>query len=287
MLTLAAVSILSRVRRVRRILQPPQPAAVKAQPKGPEPVAPPGTRTSSDFFDDYPRFYESNGIGRDRDRLNLRYEAIFAENADVFSGARVLDIASHDGRWSVAALANGAESVVGIEARQELVSQSEKNLAELGYAPNQYRFYAGDILDVMRDQKIDVDVVLCLGFLYHTLRYNELLHRIKQCNPKHLIIDTEAEGMRSRGHPSVVLRQEKTGWQGNAFPDEFSWGNSVVIGRPNLKAVTLMVNAYGFEVERLSDWGAILRDNPDAEHVHSYKTQKRLTLRCRRRDDAG
>ena len=56
------------------------------------------------FFDAYPRFYETSKTSASRGRLNLRYEAIFGENADVFRGARVLDIASHDGRWSLAAL---------------------------------------------------------------------------------------------------------------------------------------------------------------------------------------
>ena len=70
------------------------------------------------FFDAFPRFYETSQTGDPRERINLRYEAIFAHNADVFQGARVLDIASHDGRWSLAALRTGAAEVIGIEARE-------------------------------------------------------------------------------------------------------------------------------------------------------------------------
>src|SRR6476661_8939613 len=77
----------------------------------------PGSRTASMFFDKYPRFYETSQTTATRGRLNLRYEAIFAENRDIFAGAKVLDIASHDGRWSLAALECGAASVIGIEAR--------------------------------------------------------------------------------------------------------------------------------------------------------------------------
>ena len=33
--------------------------------------------------------------------MNERYEALFASNRDVFDGARVLDLASHDGRYSL------------------------------------------------------------------------------------------------------------------------------------------------------------------------------------------
>src|SRR5215469_18424573 len=81
----------------------------------------PGSRTASWFFERFPRFYLSSSTAATSARLNLRYEAIFGENRDIFAGASVLDLASHDGRWSLAALATGARSVIGIEARPELV----------------------------------------------------------------------------------------------------------------------------------------------------------------------
>ena len=39
--------------------------------------------------------------------MNERYEALIAINKDIFDGARVLDLASHDGRYSFAALKTG------------------------------------------------------------------------------------------------------------------------------------------------------------------------------------
>jgi predicted RNA methylase len=45
----------------------------------------------------------------------------FAPFASEISGARVLDLASHDGRWSYAFAGVGAASVVGIEGRQEMI----------------------------------------------------------------------------------------------------------------------------------------------------------------------
>jgi tRNA1(Val) A37 N6-methylase TrmN6 len=234
------------------------------------------------FFDDYPRFYESSETGPSRHRLNLRHEAIFAENRDIFADAHVLDIASHDGRWSLAALKSGASSVTGVEAKQDLVEQAEENLFFYGYSADQFRFISGDVLEALGQEDIEADVVLCLGYFYHTLRHSELLHRIRMLNPRYLILDTEAEGMRSNGRPAVVLRSERVSRQGNAVADKFSWGDKVIVGRPNLKAITMMLGAYDFEVERLSDWGGILRDNPDAKHVKSYATQTRVTIRSRR-----
>jgi hypothetical protein len=290
------MSLTSRAaRKVRTVLAQRRPAAAKSQPAKAEPAkrnsvpalaatSEPGSRVASKFFEQYPRFYDTSQTSPYRGRLHLRYEAIFAENRDIFEGARVLDIASHDGRWSLAALECGAKSVVGIEARADLVQKSAENLAFYGFAPERYEFIAGDILEVLAEQKLEVDVVLCLGFLYHTLRYNELLHRIKQARPRYVIHDTEAEAMRKGERASVILRKESTLREGNAFPDEFSYGDSVLIGRPNQKAVELMMSAYGFELEKISDWGGLIRDNPKMGGVGDYAKQNRMTMLFRATD---
>ena len=72
------------------------------------------------FFDDYPRFYSTSKTGPSRHRLGARHRAIIEGNERLLVGRRVLDIASHDGRWSFAALKSGAAHVTGIEARPHL-----------------------------------------------------------------------------------------------------------------------------------------------------------------------
>ena len=47
-----------------------------------------------------------------------------------------------------------------------------------------------------------------------------------------------------------------------------------------MPALRLMLQAYGFKIERFSDWGALLRDNPEAEGVADYATGQRVTVRC-------
>jgi hypothetical protein len=240
------------------------------------PRRPVGTARSSQFFDGYPRFYESSKTTPFRDRLNLRYEAIFAENRAIFEGARVLDIASHDGRWSLAALETGAKSVVGIEGKADLVEHANANLAAYIEDDSRYSFYAGDVLDVLAKEKIDVDVVMCLGFLYHTLRYNELMWRIRQLNPRKVIIDTQVHP-RAKG-PFVRLVLDKAGMQRDAIADDFSYGDHVLVGHPSVPAVRMMARGYGYEVESFSDWGSLLRDNPDATDVGDYGELSRVTL---------
>lgn len=250
--------------------------------KLPKSASEPGSRVlSGGFFDEHQVFLASTEIGAVNARLNLRYEAIFAENAEILAGKRVLDISSHDGRWSYAALEAGAASVIGIEARADLVSKAEQNFVESGVDKERYRFIVGDVFDVLAKQEVEVDVVLCLGFLYHTLRYNELLKRIKDLDPSHLIIDTEV--LPGRPKALVQILTENTERRGNAVSDDFSYGDRVLVGVPSLQALKLLAGAYAFDFDGLSDWTGLLRDNPTLPDVGDYRTGNRLTARFKAR----
>jgi predicted nicotinamide N-methyase len=230
------------------------------------------------FFDDYPEFYRTSRTTPQPHRLNLRYEAIMGENLDILAGARVLDIASHDGRWSFAALKSGAAHVIGIEAKQTLVNTAHTTFGKLGVDPDTYRFVCGDIFGVLAEQTFEVDVVLCLGFLYHTLRYNELLSHIRRLNPRHVIVDAAVTN-RGKG-PMVKVRTEFADREQNAVPDKYSHGGKVLSGKPNMAALKVMLKAYGFPVTKIADWGSLLRDNPKTEAIGVYARGERTTVRC-------
>ena len=239
----------------------------------------PGSCTASWFFEKFPRFYMTSSTAAATTRLNLRYEAIFGQNRDIFAGAPVLDLASHDGRWSLAALATGARSVLGIEARPELVKAATENLRAYGYGADRARFVTGDVHEVLDTQDLEADVVLCLGFLYHTLRYNQLLHGIRRTSARYLIIDTFSPYM-TGPVPNLNVITEHVGEEGKAAADSYTHGPSVLVGRPNLAAIQTMLGAYGYRVERLSDWAGLLRDSPRTDNCGDYASGKRITVRC-------
>ena len=180
------------------------------------------------FGDDYPRFIELSdltpkpqplysrerhrGAIEQRNRMNERYEAMLGSNRDILDGARVLDLASHDGRYSFAALKAGAAHVTGVEVRQSLVDRAQEAFAFYDQDPETYRFVCGDVFEVLARERFDVDVVLCFGYLYHTYRHTELMYRLHSLAPRHLIIDTMVTRAtqptleivprrRRRGHP--------------------------------------------------------------------------------------
>jgi hypothetical protein len=132
---------------------------------------------------------------------------------------------------------------------------------------------------VLNTQDLDADVVLCLGFLYHTLRYNELLNGIRRTHARYLIIDTFSPYMMGPV-PNVNVITEYGDQEGRAAADAYTHGPSVLVGRPNLAAIRTMLGAYGYRVERLSDWAGLLRDSPTTEDCTDYANQKRITIRC-------
>jgi len=159
------------------------------------------------------------------------------------------------------------------------VKAATENLGEYGYGADRIRFVTGDVHEVLNTQDFEADVVLCLGFLYHTLRYNELLDGIRRTNARYLIIDTSSPYM-MRPVPNVNVLTEHADEQGKAAADTYTHGPSVLVGRPNLAAIRTMLGAYGYRVERLSDWAGLLRDNPRTDNCDDYANGRRITVRC-------
>jgi hypothetical protein len=245
----------------------------------PSPAKPGSRVVDSGFFDRYPRFFETSETATHPGRLNLRHHAMFGDNLDIFAGARVLDLASHDGRWSFAALRAGAASVVGIEGRPELVDAANDTFEHYAADRARYRFVADDLFHALAQEQGEFDVVLCLGFLYHTLRYNELFAGIRKFDPKHLIIDTQVVAGRD---PMIRLRVERAALQRNAIADDFSHDGRVLTGRPTHSGLKMMARAYGFELVRYSDWSGLLRDNTESSRGYeAYASGERVTVRFR------
>jgi hypothetical protein len=248
------------------------------------------------FGDEYPRFMEVSELTQEpdpktgrarrrgrsaeeqRNRMNERFEALFASNRDVFEGARVLDLASHDGRYSFAALRTGAVHVTGIEVRQSLVDRAQETFRHYVQDPDTYRFVCGDIFEVLARERFEVDVVLCLGFLYHTYRHTELLYRLHQLRPCHLLVDT----MVVPGNRSLLrLRPE---WNSedlrSAAQDRWSIDQVLVLW-PTVPALRVMLKAYGFDVESMYDWKGHLAGRPGLVGLEGYQQGRRVTVRCR------
>lgn len=220
------------------------------------------------FFDEYPRFYESSNTGSNADRLNTRHEAIIAGNRETLAGRRVLDLASHDGRWSFAALKAGAAHVTGIEARAHLIRNAAENFSAYGVSPDRYRFKQGDVFEVLRAEDFDVDVILCLGFFYHIIQHVELVKLFAETNAETVILDTEIVPRRlvdSAGdrdpadrdrliwrNPFVIqLLLDPVEQESMAVASAYTRQSLTVVGRPSAQAVQMLFRHFGFRVDEV------------------------------------
>jgi 2-polyprenyl-3-methyl-5-hydroxy-6-metoxy-1,4-benzoquinol methylase len=232
-------------------------------------------RPARGWFDQHPRFLDTSQTAIGPRRLNMRHQALIEDNADILAGARVLDIASHDGRWALAALEAGAAHVTGIEARPELVDNAHETFAHYGADPSRYSMVTGDVFAVLKEQKFDVDVIQCFGFLYHTLRYPELFSAFRQLEPRHLVVDTRVH----HASASVIrVYVNEATVQTHAAFDDYTEGTKTVVGSPSPKALRRMLGVFGFTVEREYDWEAASRDVAAA--VGTYERGERVTWRC-------
>lgn len=231
------------------------------------------------FFDDHQRFAESSSTSSNLRRLNLRHAAIIDANRDILAGARVLDIASHDGRWTCAALEAGARHVTGVEPRPELVRHAQANMRAYGHRDDSYAIIEADIFDVLKDPALSqqhFDVVMCLGFLYHTLRYSELLGGIRVLAPGHLVVDTAVIRHEDR---FVRVGIDRTDKESAAAPNSLAHEGRMLVGRPSVAALEMMLDLYGFTVEKYFDWQTLIAENPKSK-TNAYGNGRRVTVRC-------
>lgn len=233
------------------------------------------------FFDDHPEFLETSSTAAGKDRLNLRHVAIIEEHREILSGSHVLDIASHDGRWAFAALQAGAASVTGVEGRGHLIAQANRTFASKGIDPSRFRFIHADAHDTLTAGLGTFDVVMCLGFLYHTLRYPELFAGIRATGARHVVIDTRV----LPGNARVVrlIRNPKE-MDSMAIEDRFSYMGKTLVGTPSVSAVVHMLDSYGFDVISRPDWRRIRREHPGLTKAKQYERGERVTMLAVSRD---
>ena len=228
------------------------------------------------------------------DRLDWRAEVLLTRNREAIENKKILDLASHDGRFSWACLKLGAAHVTGVEGRRNLVQHADDNLRNMGVSKTSYRFIEGDVFEILPDFSAgEFDTILCLGFFYHTIRQVELMAALKRLAPSTLIMDTHIYtdniesrfiswgkkianlGFRLRGKEAVnkefLYFYRESHLKGAATIEPYE-----VSGLPTKDLVELLFHIYGFEFRELpwhesgiGDW-AHLEDYKRGERV-SYK----------------
>jgi 2-polyprenyl-3-methyl-5-hydroxy-6-metoxy-1,4-benzoquinol methylase len=224
------------------------------------------------FFSSYPAFFESSMTGVEANRLNKRWEAIFGRRPAVFKGARVLDLASHDGRWSFAAHKAGASYVVGVEARTQLVEAGIRNFRNYGIPSSSFQLVTADAFEYLRRGE-KFDVVLCLGFLYHTYHHPYLISLIKRAEPRHIVVDSQVSKLPGR---CCEVRLDSVDKEWEAFSDDSSYEGRIWVATPTKQLLMAMIHSFGFRAKEV-DWTSILADG-NIHGVRDYAELRRVTI---------
>jgi SAM-dependent methyltransferase len=216
---------------------------------------------SNRFFDAYPRFGESSKTGPSLARLNARYKVLLHENRHLIEGARVLDVASHDGRFSFAALQTGASEVLGIDHDPELVRHAASHMQAYGIDPARYQFECRDLFPGFADLG-QFDVVLCFGILYHVNDHLHLLSNIAEVEPRVVLIDSHVSQLDGA---VIELRSPL----GQSPPEP---GNQIE-GYPSRAALDALTSSLGWSCQYL-DWGPMA----GSDGVPDYREGRRVSL---------
>ena len=214
------------------------------------------------FFERFPRFVETSETGPWLDRLNARYVALVHANRHLIEGATVLDLASHDGRFSFAALRNGAARVIGVEHDAKLVRTAYENMEQHGISRERYDFLLGDMFERIPEAG-RCDIVFCFGILYHINDHMRLLSAIAELEPRTIVVDTNVSLM-----PGVVV-EVRAPLAGNPPPP-----GAQLEGWPTLGALDAMLASFGWTFEYF-DW--VGSGFADAEKMDDYRAGRRVS----------
>jgi hypothetical protein len=231
----------------------------------------------SDFCDLYPRFLETTETVPSRSRLNSRWRAIIGWNREILTGRRIMDLGSHDGRWSFAALKAGAAHVTGVEARSHLADKAAENFRYYGATASSYEMKTGDAVEALRATKAgSVDVLMCLGFFYHTMEHMRIVVEARRIGVAYIIVDSHVSSSEA---PIIALSFEAVSDTRNSIDYGLTGNDRVLVGSPSRSGLGAMLDYAGYRVEYFNwrrngvdDW----TDMPD------YAADLRVTARaCR------
>ena len=208
--------------------------------------------TFFDFLHNIPRYKGRTGA---INRLNWRWRFLVQDFEEHLKGARALDLAAHDGRWSYALAKAGAGEVVGVEARANLIKQFA-DYPE-GTAKDRVALVEGDMFEVLPDwvsRGESFDIVAIYGVFYHVMDHYRLLRLTDALNPRLIVIDSE---FMVATEPIINVFVEESDNPMNAIkqlPDQ----EHPPIGVPSHSALELMAHTLGYSVT-WTDWEQVPR----------------------------
>ena len=184
-------------------------------------------------------------------------------------GKRVLDIGCNAGFWSLQAIENECDFVMGIDGRQMHIDQANFVFNVNEVEESRYKFIAGNIFDINLQELGTFDIVICLAMFHHVSKHIELLEKISQINEDILLIETRLSRI-----PGAYMVIKKTSIDNVASAVDYS-----LTMTPTKQALFRMVQQFDYTATML---------RPNAQHKSGeprYKTGRRRAFLCSKKTD--
>jgi hypothetical protein len=201
-----------------------------------------------------------------------KLRCIIRDNVGDAKGLTALDIASHEGYFSIELAQHFAE-VHGIEFRPESLNAAKQISTFLG-AFN-VRFTQADFTQMRYDPSLEADFVLLYGLLYHLENPIHVLRLASQLARKHILIETQV-------FPYDIAGRVEDGyyeWQREVhgifslsldYPQGREGGDSTVALVPSLNALLFLLGEFGFRRVQVI--------KPDADDYEQFRRGSRVVV---------
>src|SRR5262249_6294975 len=151
----------------------------------------------------------------------------------------------------------------------ELVERAKATFSAYRVPSQQYAFRCGDVVEYLAAPSLgQFDVVLNLGFFYHTLKHLQIIECMMRTNARVLIFDTS---LSLSLEPMIEIRSEHVDDPRNAI-DHLGLGRrKAPVGLISRSGLTALLEYVGYDCREL-DWSNFVTDFAECQ---DYKERKR------------
>lgn len=185
--------------------------------------------------------FDKRFINRHKQRKAYFFDPLVELFQGSLRGSCVLDLGCNAGFWSLQAIQNGCDYVLGIDGRPMHIEQANLVFEAKGIARARYDFRCANVFDIMNEDLGEFDLVLCLGLLYHTCKPFTLLEWVSAVSKDLLLIDTSLSLQQG---PVLELVREELSEPRNACDHE-------LVAFPSRSAVQAMTHQLGYQTVML------------------------------------
>jgi SAM-dependent methyltransferase len=208
-------------------------------------------------------------INRHFQRKKYFFDPLLEISGGSLAGKRVLDLGCNAGFWSLLAVENQCEYVLGVDGRQMHIDQANFVFEVNKIEKNRYDFMKANVLETDFQKYGTFDIVLFLGLLYHINKPVCIMEKISEINSDILLIDTRV----SKAEGSFFeIRHETTDDPRNAVDYE-------LVFRPSKQAVVDIVRQFGYKIIMLKP------EFSDYTGANVYRKGTRKAFICAKQSD--